>query len=1189
MRKTILLLGLFIGSLGFAQKKYPSLLWEIQKQGQRPSYLYGTMHVSERIAFHLSDVFFEKLLETDKVALESNPEFWLDEMQENPGDLYMLMNPFGYGNFYGGFSLKPLETEQLRQSFFMYNFMLNGILYRTYASFEDYQEDTYLDMFIFQTGKRTNREIVSLENYKESRELAEKAMFANQNFEPPVWAKKMMMEKPLQVLMENAYRDKDLDMIDSISRGMNSPKYNENMLFKRNKNMVHRMDSIFQRGETLFIGIGAAHLPGKEGVIELLREKGYTVKPIIGEYTQKGKNEKERLDHNFNYVPYEKHATSDQFLSMPSPTKFYGFNLSDFDISFSPDLQNGAYINLVRLNKNDFLRKNNYKSGLEKVDSLLFENIPGKILRKEKININGFEGFDISNKTKDGDTQRYWILSTPLEYLIISMVGKNEFVENQSKSMKNSLEIPPLSTKWKETTSVRGGFLVQMPEFQIILANDPKMSWMSDPQISAYDPSDDSYYFLIEKTVNDVDFLEETEFELKRMHYEFYKNLKIDSTKGKLEKNPMSFTSQAKLTPQKNLYLKSVINGSHYYLLGTTGNEAKANQFFNSFQLKKPNYFNEPKVFKDSILNFTVKTPIIPQKSEIDYESFNKPYNSQYLNHFAGKDLTRNFPSETNQNILVNYREFNRYDYYENVDSLWNEIVKNNEKTFKLNVLQKSVSKRENGDNQLEILFHNQESEQIVKARYITNGKYFYSIKTLLNKGYKNEDPFVEEFYNSFNPLPNKVQKSVFEPKIDLFLEDVNSSEDSIRESAFKSIYQIKFKDEDFPKLVNFLEKYDFKEKEEKYRTDLIQKIGSLKHKDADAFLRKYYHKDSNDSKTQIAVLESYASKKEEEDFQAIAKLLEEDIPISNYPSYLDSLFIKLKEEGDKTSKIFEKLMAFRTIPEYQNQLITLASNLLDSGKIKTQQLKPFQKDILFLGRLELKRSMSAWLENKRNEKNYYTESGNYFSKLKKYLTLLQPFADDKETQEFLNDVDNLQIPELLLYSLNQKLVNKDQVPLGLIEKIAEDKTKHWELYQVLKKNKKQNLLPKSVNKISIAESLVMKSMYNFDKTKDSLESLTMRKANYKDKNYEVYFFKAKTKNLYTNMDRTTIQPIAFELDKDQSFKSENNDYFIGQSSEYIDEEYLEETLKTEIDRVLFRDKKRVEFDMYFMPGMFGY
>src|SRR5690606_26936379 len=108
-------------------------------------------------------------------------------------------------------------------------------------------------------------------------------------------------------------------------------------------------------------------------------------------------------------------------------------------------------------------------------------------------------------------------------------------------------------------------------------------------------------------------------------------------------------------------------------------------------------------------------------------------------------------------------------------------------------------------------------------------------------------------------------------------------------------------------------------------------------------------------------------------------------------------------------------------------------------------------------------------------------------------------------------------------------------------------------------------------------------------KTKDSLESLTMRKANYKDKNYEVYFFKAKTKNLYTNMDRTTIQPIAFELDKDQSFKSENNDYFIGQSSEYIDEEYLEETLKTEIDRVLFRDKKRVEFDMFFMPGMFGY
>src|SRR5690606_19037561 len=101
MKKTALtLICLFVAGLNFAQeKKYPSLLWEITKENSKPSYLYGTMHVSERIAFHLSDVFFEKLLATDKVALESNPETWLDELQNSPEEMGMGGNPYGYYQF----------------------------------------------------------------------------------------------------------------------------------------------------------------------------------------------------------------------------------------------------------------------------------------------------------------------------------------------------------------------------------------------------------------------------------------------------------------------------------------------------------------------------------------------------------------------------------------------------------------------------------------------------------------------------------------------------------------------------------------------------------------------------------------------------------------------------------------------------------------------------------------------------------------------------------------------------------------------------------------------------------------------------------------------------------------------------------------------------------------------------------
>src|SRR6188768_534795 len=58
--------ALFIISEGSAQKKanqsYPSLLWEITGNGlTQPSYLFGTMHVSNKLAFHLSDSFYNAI------------------------------------------------------------------------------------------------------------------------------------------------------------------------------------------------------------------------------------------------------------------------------------------------------------------------------------------------------------------------------------------------------------------------------------------------------------------------------------------------------------------------------------------------------------------------------------------------------------------------------------------------------------------------------------------------------------------------------------------------------------------------------------------------------------------------------------------------------------------------------------------------------------------------------------------------------------------------------------------------------------------------------------------------------------------------------------------------------------------------------------------------------------------------
>jgi len=56
-------------------KKYPTLLWEITGNGLiKPSYLFGTMHVSSKLVFHLSDSFYLGIKNSDVVALELDPQ-----------------------------------------------------------------------------------------------------------------------------------------------------------------------------------------------------------------------------------------------------------------------------------------------------------------------------------------------------------------------------------------------------------------------------------------------------------------------------------------------------------------------------------------------------------------------------------------------------------------------------------------------------------------------------------------------------------------------------------------------------------------------------------------------------------------------------------------------------------------------------------------------------------------------------------------------------------------------------------------------------------------------------------------------------------------------------------------------------------------------------------------------------------
>jgi uncharacterized protein YbaP (TraB family) len=54
----------------------------------------------------------------------------------------------------------------------------------------------------------------------------------------------------------------------------------EIIYYERNRNMSSRIEGLLGTKDTYFVTVGAAHMIGEEGIVEILRKKGYPVEQL---------------------------------------------------------------------------------------------------------------------------------------------------------------------------------------------------------------------------------------------------------------------------------------------------------------------------------------------------------------------------------------------------------------------------------------------------------------------------------------------------------------------------------------------------------------------------------------------------------------------------------------------------------------------------------------------------------------------------------------------------------------------------------------------------------------------------------------------------------------------------------------------------------------------------------------------
>ncbi|MGB0882538.1 MAG: TraB/GumN family protein [Vicingaceae bacterium] len=1127
MKYISLLLFTIFSNVLISQEEHKSLLWEVSGNGlQKKSYIYGTMHISGKLAFHLGEEFFTSIKSVDAIALESNPILWLDEIvdSEYANDYlgYYSIGRQNYNGFYQkSFKLKVLDNLKLSNSISTDHYLTNWLLYRSNKSKSDFEEETFLDMFIYQAGGKLGKPVLSLEDFRETSAFNKMSKVPDlESKETPEWLSELLDQKPYYELVVEAYRNKDLDMLDSIQSAKTSDNYLKYMLYERNEIMATNIDSIIKSGTSLFIGIGAAHLPKEKGVINLLKLKGYTVKPMSTTVNNKAKKEKEALIALKKNMPVKNKFKSDLF-SLMIPNKIYETPALSYQRQFfSPELTNGSFYSVKQISTYAYYNGFTELNYLSKVDSLLFENIPGKIISKKEITKNGFKGFDIVNKTKSGNYQRYQIFQTPLQIIIFKMGGNSDYVNKNGTDFFNNITLKEIKTGWEKIQSIKTDFEINAPLYYHIKNNTKITSLYGQTEIEAFDIADSNYYYLKKVSLNDTKFIEEDDFELNRIVDKFCEELGIDSVKKEVINNSEYPAIKAFARTKDSLSflsIKVVIKGASYYLMTNVSPIFKAtNPFFDSFKITTPSYTFDYRERIDSTMYFKVNSNhLLPNDyAQVITKAYKRKRNKNETEdkQFEHKKQSRSFYSENFERIDVNYVKFHRYKNYATIDSLYASKIRGIKKENGLLVKDK-VKFKKNGMDIMDVNFIDTNSVRMIKTRFVLNNGTFYTLKTLIDTVSK-PSKFVNEFYNSFAPMDTVIGVSPLINKSEMFFTAIYGTDSLEKERALKSVKRyVVFKDEDVPEMINTISNYSFLPKDVEAKEQLIKDLGVRDDSRIVPFLNNLYDDVEDTAMYQIAILKSLVRQKTKESFANFLQLLNSDIPLGSREKDISFLIKKFEDSLSLAAMVYPEILNYTFVSDYKQPIYGLLAKLVDEDKIKPSKYAKYYKQILREAKIELKSQISYEQSEraKRNKSKYrytsYKNIGN--EELLNYTTLLIPFYKKKDVKEYFDKVNRVEDYQFKT-DVNCKLIQKNiSVAESEWVNLTNDEINYAYLYKALDDIDKVSYFPKNDSvQLKIAKSLLYTKGFDFDN--DSLEFLVKKNVKVLKKDNYAYFFKTK-------------------------------------------------------------------------------
>jgi uncharacterized protein YbaP (TraB family) len=406
MKRIVLLLSSFFSCMAYSQTTQLSntLLWRISGNGlTKPSYLYGTMHVTDKRVFQLGDSLYYGIehaegfageLDMNMVGTQLLNYIIADKQARKAREAVKVKDAVSH-------EIWEKYKSQLQEKFYK---PADKITVDDLDELESSLENdlvkkgdmpTFLDAYLFGLAKRQGKWVGGLEaiqdqmehiNSESVEQKIQTALFDDHYYRSGI-------ERMIRI-----YTAQKLDSIDvALYREENGQK--DLIMIKRNLKMASMMDSLSLVRSTFF-AVGAAHLPGDSGVIALLQKKGFTVTPVFSskkisadKYTVKSKQigwlPVSVKDSIYNLEMPGEPGTFEMLQSLGLDMKMF------FDISFMK----------IYMTVGVELSEGRKKIGADSLYSSLKERFfqaSGDVKEKHII-VNGIEGREYTGTTDDGE------------------------------------------------------------------------------------------------------------------------------------------------------------------------------------------------------------------------------------------------------------------------------------------------------------------------------------------------------------------------------------------------------------------------------------------------------------------------------------------------------------------------------------------------------------------------------------------------------------------------------------------------------------------------------------------------------------------------------------------------------------------------------------------------------------------